>query len=110
MPSSESVDDPVDLTSASEQQYSFPGEPYLTPEAASTSVESTREPRHSNVAEKMPISVNNLRDKQVEIVAKLNEHSTLLVNIILLVVVIFVSWALYEMGYVGGKYTPTKCI
>jgi hypothetical protein len=40
----------------------------------------------------------------------LNDHSTLLVDIIILATVIFIAWGLYEMGYLGNKYAPTKCI
>jgi hypothetical protein len=56
------------------------------------------------------VTNNELKDKQIEIVAKLNEHSLLLVQIILLAAVISSASVLHEMGYIGNKYTPTKCI
>jgi hypothetical protein len=106
MSSSENDTDPIDTTLRSVST----GEPNLNPEAPSTEYESTRESHRSNMTKKTLISINNLIDKQIEIVEKLNDHSYLLVDIILLAAAIFIAWMLYEMGYLGNKYTPTKCI
>jgi hypothetical protein len=111
MSSSENDADPIDTITprSGTPHISSTGE--LTG-APSTEYESTRESYHSNMTRGNPTStsINNIIDKQVEIVETLNDHSTLLVDIILLAAVIFVAWALYEMGYLGNKYTPTKCI
>ena len=110
MSSSENAAGSVDNISGSEQPQSLTGEPITTPEAAQTGHDFIRKSHHLKKTNKSLISVDNLTDKQVEIVAKLNKHSNLIVNIILFAAVILIAWALYEMGYLGSKYTPTKCI
>lgn len=76
--------------------------------AAETRHDFTRKSHHLKKTNNNLISVDNLTDKQIEIVVKLNEHSNLLVDIILLVALVFMAWGMYEMGYLG--YTPTRCI
>ena len=108
MSSSENAADSVDNIAGSEQPQSLTGEPITTPEAAQTGHDFTRKSHHLKKTNKSLISVDDLTDKQVEIVAKLNEHSNLLVNIILLAAMVFMAWGMYEMGYLG--YTPTRCV
>jgi hypothetical protein len=110
MSSSETSADPIDITSGSIQPHSLTGEPNTAPGAAQTGHDFTRKSHHLKETSESLISVDNLTDKLTEIVAKLNEHSNLLVNIILFAAVILIAWALYEMGYLGSRYTPTKCI
>ena len=108
MSSSENAAGSVDNISGSEQPQSLTGEPITTPEAAQTGHDFIRKSHHLKKTNNNLISVDNLTDKQIEIVVKLNEHSNLLVDIILLVALVFMAWGMYEMGYLG--YTPTRCI
>jgi ABC-type sugar transport system ATPase subunit len=123
--------DAIDATAGSEQPNISTREPNTTTEGAPTNHEPTRKSHRSKNTKKNAVSNkdlsdkqieiveklgehsvtnNELKDKQIEIVAKLNEHSLLLVQIILLAALISSAWVLYEMGYIGNKYTPTKCI
>ena len=72
--------------------------------AAETGHDFARKSHHLTKTNNNLISVDNLTD----IVVKLNEHSNLLVNIILLAAMVFMAWGMYEMGYLG--YTPTRCV
>jgi hypothetical protein len=76
--------------------------------AAETGHDFARKSHHLTKTNNNLISVDNLTDKYIEIVVKFNEHSNLLVNIILLAAMVFMAWGMYEMGYLG--YTPTRCV
>ena len=103
MSSSGNAADSVDTFPGSSQPHGLTGEPNTTRGAAQIGHDFTRESHRLKKTNKNLISVDNLTDKQIEIVAKLNEHSNLLVNIILLSAVIFVAWGMYEMGIWGAS-------
>jgi hypothetical protein len=103
------ADGAFDAVPASESLYSSTRDPTTTTEAATSTIHGVPS-HHSKKTTRNAISIDNLTDKQIEIVTKLNKHSNLLVQIFLLAAVVFMAWAMYEMGYLGNKYTPTKCI
>jgi hypothetical protein len=83
-----------DTTAGSETPQSLAGESTTVSEAAPIKHELTGNSHRPIPTKGNPTSVNDFIDKQVEIVEKLNEHTNLLVNVILLAAMIFVAWVL----------------
>jgi hypothetical protein len=102
--------DAIDATPGSEQPNSSTGRLNTTTKAAPGECESTRKSHHSKKTKNNAISNKDIIDKLIEIVGELNDHANLLIANIFLIAMVLVGWVLLEMGYVGYKYTPTKCI
>jgi len=102
--------DAIDVTPGSEQPSRSTGRPNTTTKAAPDECESTSRSHRSRKTRKNDISNKDIIDKLIEIVGELNDHANLLIANIFLIAMVLVGWVLLEMGYVGKKYTPTKCI
>lgn len=103
--------DTTDATPGSEQPSGSTGESNATTEATPTKHKSARKSHRSRKrTEENAIANKDIIDKLIEIVGELNDHANLLIANIFLIAMVLVGWVLLEMGYVGKKYTPTKCI